>query len=268
VARKVEEAGRGGLHAHHLLNQAAMQPGNLQRLLAGAERSAMLRFVERVQCGFLPDGWTIEKDRTRFHARPLPGVTAEPIDPNLFAAACRPPMDGSLSAAEYDAARARSVVDNQLHKHTARCRKGGHAGTDDDCALNGARVPHTETTFDDGVLLARLEYANIVFHTPAVVDGLRCNNATFMFAEQSKFALRRRQHELAVAGGTARVSDAPCVSSIAEASSEATEYASKYASKHDAAPRSAGVHVVAASSAEVRAYETQKCEAPHGRVHA
>jgi len=228
-----------------------MQPGNLERLLDGPDRGALLRFVERLQCGFLPDGWTVVRDRSRLTACPPPGTNVRPMDPALFAAACRPPLEDDVPPGEAAASRARAVVDNQLHKHTARCRKGGHAGTDDDCALDGARVVRRETTYDDGVLLARLDIPTVVFHTPAVVDGLRCNNATFLFAEQSKFALRQHRYELAVAAGTARPSDAPKPMSISEVSSEATEYTCKYASKHDADPRSAGVCTSAVTSAKV-----------------
>lgn len=78
------------------------------------------------------------------------------------------------------------------------------SGTDDDCALDGARPCHPETSFDDGVLLARLDYSTLIFHTPAVAEGLRCNNATYLFAEQSKYNLQLSKHTALVRRASSR----------------------------------------------------------------
>jgi len=126
-ASKTETGGRGGLHAHDLLSQRAMQPSSLMRLLDNA-KDAVFSFVERLMCGFLPASWRLGHQGARKVAIPPPGVDVSVMPPYVTAAACRPPLDGSLPTLEEDASRARRIADCQMHQHTARCRKGGHAG--------------------------------------------------------------------------------------------------------------------------------------------
>jgi hypothetical protein len=136
-ARKTETGGRGGLHCHDLVNQSAMQPDRLEAFLAGAQRAAVLAFVERLMCGSLPDGWSI--GHAGAHSKALP-PDGSPLPRGLCVltfAAWGPPLGADAPPGSTDAARARTLVDLQLHEHTARCKKGGHAGTDDDCALDG-----------------------------------------------------------------------------------------------------------------------------------
>lgn len=210
------------------------------------------RFVERLMCGRLPDGWRIADSAGRMSAVPPQGANVSEVPPYCTAATRRPPLDGTLAVQEMEAVRARLSVDMQLHQHTARCKKGGHAGTDDDCALDGVRPRHASTSYESGVLLARLDVPNMVFHSPTVSMGLGCNNAVYLFAEQSKYNLRLHRHRAAVARGEQTASDAPVPRSIAEVSAEASEYASKYTGKHDFQPRSANAIALCVERAQVR----------------
>lgn len=250
-ARKVETGGRGGLHNHDLVMQDAMQPGAVERLLRDA-RCAMFAYVERVMCGSLPPGWRVVRAGARTTAVPPLALNVAPLPAAVPVAACRPPLHAAVGAVAMDAAAARCAVAMQLHNHTARCRKGGHAGTDDDCALDAVRRPHPATSYHEGVLLARLDMPTMVFHIPAVSLALACNNASYLFAEQSKHALKVYKYEQAVLNGTAQPGNRPALLSIEDASCEASEYASKYTGKYDHAPRSADAMATAAASAQVR----------------
>lgn len=203
-------------------------------------------------CGSLPPGWHLMHDGK---AKPVPPEGVEPFDVphGMTAASLKPPLDGTLSADDLDGFRARLSTDLQLHKHTARCRKGGRAGTDADCAMDGVRRLHPATSYTDGVLLARLDVANMVFHSPTLSMAFRGNNAVFVFPEQSKFNLRLQQHLEALARGEAVPSDAPKPLTTAEASADANAYSGKYTSKHDFAPRSANAIAKSVENAQVRA---------------
>ena len=201
-------------------------------------------------CGALPAGWHLVRDG-KVKAAPPEGAEVLDMPYGMTAALLKPPLDGSLSSDEMDAFRARLSTDLQLHKHTARCRKGGRAGTDDDCAMDGVRHPHLATSYVDGILLARLEVANMVFHSPTLSMAFRCNNAVFVFPEQSKYNLRLQRHLQALARGEAVPSDAPQPLTTAEASSDANAYSGKYTAKHDFAPRSANAIAKSVENAKV-----------------
>lgn len=186
---KVETGGRGGLHAHHLVMQNAMAPASLERLLAGPEKGAVFGLVDRLMCGRLSGGFTLQPRGKSFRAVPPEGVEVAPVPAYVTAGACKPPLGEDTPAVVLDAARSRCAVDLQMHSHTARCRKGGHAGTDDDCALEAVRRPHPETSFEDGLLLARLDVPAMVFHATVISLALCCNNAVYLFAEMSRFVL-------------------------------------------------------------------------------
>lgn len=202
-------------------------------------------------CCRMPEGWKIVSQDGRVFAEPPEGVEVSVPPPYCTAVTLRPVLDGSATPDEMDAVSARQAVDLQLHKHTARCKKGGRLGNDEDCALDAVRSPHPATSYEDGVLLVRLDVASMVFHAPAVTKALRCNTAIYLFAEQSRFNFRRQTHLAAVRRGEASASDAPEMRTIAEASAEATEYSSKYAGKHDFAPRSANAIASAVEKAAV-----------------
>lgn len=249
---KVETGGRGALHAHHLLVTDAMRPDRVHDLFTGVASEVMLAYVERLMRGYVPEGWTIAQEGRYAVAQPTrPSVVAN-VPQGVLAADCRPPMDGSLPDAEVFADQARCAAELQMHRHTARCRKHGHAGTDDDCAMRGTRLPHAATTYENGLLLARLDYPGMVFHSAALSMAFRCNNAVFLFAEQSRYALERHLHAKAVAEGRARECDAPQPPSTEDAAVDAAYYATKYAGKDDFNDRVAEAMVLAADALEVR----------------
>lgn len=258
-AMKVETGGRGALHAHHLLVQDAMRPDRLDELFAGDTADAMFSFVNRLMRGYVPAGWTIDTTGRYAVAKPTQPTDVAPVPDGVLAADCRPPLDGSLSDAELFADQARCAAELQMHRHTARCRKGGHAGTDDDCAMRGTRVPHPKTSYEDGMLLARLDFPEMVFHSPTLSMALRCNNAVFLFAEQSRYVLERHLHAKAVAEGRAKEEDAPARPSTEDAAVDASLYAKKYAAKDDFKERSAEAFMLAAEALEVRA---RRCDGP------
>jgi hypothetical protein len=248
---KVETGGRGALHAHHLVAQPGLQPGRLQRLLDAVGPRAVFNLVERLMCGMLPGAWRVGTHRGRPVAEHPSGVPVPPLPPHASPAMCMPPYH-AMSADAADAALARATVHLQMHVHTARCRKGGHAGDDSDCAMRGVRVPHAATSFDDGVLLARLDHPALVFHIPTITRALNCNNAGFLFAEQSRFNLELQRHREAVERGDAKAADEPRPATLAEASADAMFYTAKYVGKSDFEPRSTAALTMTADAVQVR----------------
>ena len=73
-----------------------------------------------------------------------------------------------------------------MHSHTHRCRKGNHKGTDDDCAMAYPRCVHPATTFEGGVVRARLDAGPLVFYVPAVLLASPCNHTICVGLEQSR----------------------------------------------------------------------------------
>lgn len=228
---KPETSTRSALHAHHTVLQPALQAGHVERLLAGPDGSRVLQLVERLACGYLPEGWIAEqRGRTLVPVAPA-GATIRRSDGRAAAAACLPPLDAS--ADDLDAHVARNVTESQVHGHTHRCKKGGYNGTDDSCAMNYPRQLHDETTYQDGILRARLDVGSLVFYVPTVMLAAPCNHTVCIGVEQSRWARQLALHRAKVARGEARPDAAPAPPSIHEASIDASFYMCKYTCKAD-----------------------------------
>jgi len=253
-AQKVETGGRGALHHHDLVTQPVLQPRTLERLL-DVSRNAMFRFLERLMCGYLPRGWKTAADSRGSYAVPPDGFPLQMPPRRLPAAALKPNFGldrtDPIRPLVMDMSRACLAAGNQTHVHTDRCKKGGHAGTDMDCGVDGVRLRHERTSYENGLLRVRLDEPTLVFHMRPVTLALRCNNVTYCFAEQSKFALSLAKYQ-AVAGSTSSPSKAPQPPTIMEASFDGASYTSKYVAKHDHEPRSAVVMARATNACEVR----------------
>lgn len=228
---KPETSTRLALHAHHAILQPPLQAAHVERLLAGPEAERVLALVERLMCGYLPEGWTAERRGRVLAAVPPAGAALRPVDGRTAAGACLPPLDDSR--AELDAHIARNALEAQTHGHTHRCRKGGYKGTDDSCALAFPRVVHPATSQENGVVLARLDIGSLVFYVPAVMLATPCNHAVLIGVEQSRWARQRELHLAKVARREAREQDAPQPVSVHQASINGSFYICKYTCKED-----------------------------------
>lgn len=228
---KPETSTRYALHGHHALLQPALQTGHIERLLDGPDADRVLALVERLACGYLPNGWETEMRGRTLAAVPVDGGTAPRTDGRTAAGACLPPLD----APENDlfAHIARNVVETQVHGHTHRCKKGSFRGTDDSCAMAYPRPLHPATTYQDGVLRARLDVGSLVFYVPTVMLASPCNHTVIVGVEQSRWARAVELHRKRVALGEARPEALPVPTPLHEASIDASFYMCKYACKAD-----------------------------------
>lgn len=232
---KPETSGRGGLHLHSPIAMPYLQPDHLTKHLADADANAgVLSRIERLMCGTLPDGWSLVDRGSTYNTEPPPDVEVETFPSKLLANACQPPLDGSLPKHELDAHVTRSIAGNNMHRHTQRCRKNKHAGTDLDCALCWPRglVPDTAVT-DQSIVLVKHTVPNLVFYARAVMLGIACNHTIYCFVELSRWKYEHDRHMQRVSEGRAKACDAPLPPTIVQAALEASFYSTKYCTKGD-----------------------------------
>lgn len=195
-----EESTRGSNHFHASLIQPQLQPGRLDHHLAdAASRQRVFDLISDLMCGTLPEGYTMERAGASTRAVPPDGVTLQPVPHGLLPLACRPPVDGSLAPEEINAHLARAAMAIMLHVHSHRCRKGGHRGTDADCAGLWPRPTVEETGFHpDGPILARLDVPHLTFYTKALMLAHAMNHVVYLGIEQSRWNAENERHKAKV----------------------------------------------------------------------
>lgn len=228
----IETSGRGALHWHAPIILPPLHA--LRRLVAEGGLDALLAFVNRVMCGTMPPGWAVTCTGTNFAARPAEGVAVEAVPAGLQAAACRPPLDGTAPAQELDAHVARAAAQLQMHQHSARCRKGGHAGVDGDCALHQPRAVVDRTHFlEGGCLLAEHSVGRLVHYSPTVMLALPVNHTLTLFCEASTWNTEFQRHAGEVAAGRASAGDAPAPPDVLVLALKSSFYSCKYTTKEE-----------------------------------
>jgi hypothetical protein len=247
VAFKPETNKRDELHTHGQIAQPALQPEHLLRVLRDpTTQASLLRWMEQVQCQFLPApfcaaGISVDADGPAGEA-PVQLAMVDSRDRRNAAVppvACEVPLPPLASGAQLsgeqrralDEYLARCALYCQVHVHTSTCRQGGHAGTDADCRMMYPRATLQRSTFTGNHVLLKRAGGRLVSYCPTEMLWLPCNH-TFSFHCEASRSLA--QITLAQAAQRSNPdAPAPVQAAIAEQAADSADYATKYMTKVD-----------------------------------
>jgi len=230
-----ECSGRAALHGHEQIVQADMQPARLRELQA-SKLHELIEWIALMAARHLPSPWYAVGSALGVVAAPNARQTTA-FEDGYKASEHEFPAAAVLTAlnagvlAERDAeslvnefvACAASGV--QLHEHSARCRKGGHEGTDEDCAMGMPAVLQEATRLlgTSGTMVPRCDNGKLVPFTPPVMLAHPCNHMVVLTCDASRYCTQVR--------GAEATRSAPLLKSLEEAAADAAEYTCKYTCK-------------------------------------